>query len=468
VTLAEQDISVDHKDPSAPKERSLHLVGRVAVPSEPSPGEPRPSEESVPLLGQLIGNYRIVAKIAQGGMGTVYEAVHQHIGRRAAIKILGPELSRDVENATRFLNEARAVNLVKHHGLVQIFEFGQLPDDTSYIIMEFLEGESLATRMERAGGRLGVEGMRLARQIATTLAATHQRGVIHRDLKPSNVMIVPDSEAPGGERTKILDFGIAKVVSRPDKDSPHFQTGNGVVLGTPIYMAPEQCRATGHVDDKADVYSLGVMLYQMLCGQPPFMAKEPVEVMAMHLCMTPRPLRERDPTISEDLSTLINSMLAKSPTDRPTMNQVAAELERLEGPPRVRPSLQTLEEFFAARDLRESSTPALPVTPRWQPFLLLSTFLMGLAALALGAWAWFGYRRGERPPPERPPLAAPQPPAAQPPAPVLPEAPAAAPTPAPAARPAPRAGGPAKEPGKAPRPVPKHVVKGDEDVEIFR
>ena len=161
------------------------------------------------MKGERIGSYRVERLIGQGGMGAVYEAVHEQLGRRAAIKLLRRELSQDPQIAMRFFREARAANRVEHSGIVAIYEFGHLPDGTAYIIMEFLRGEALSARLRSRGGRLPYgDAVRIARQIASALAVAHAQDVIHRDLKPDNVMLVPDSEMPGGERVKILDFGM--------------------------------------------------------------------------------------------------------------------------------------------------------------------------------------------------------------------------------------------------------------------
>ena len=282
------------------------------------------------MKGERIGSYRVERLIGQGGMGAVYEAVHEQLGRRAAIKLLRKELSQDPQIAMRFFREAQAANRVDHSGIVAIYEFGHLPDGTAYIIMEYLRGEALSARLRARGGRLPyIDAVRISRQIASALAAAHARNVIHRDLKPDNVMLVPDSEMPGGERVKILDFGVAKVDSEVvGPAAEDFKTDTGMVLGTASYMAPEQCKGAGNVNDKADVYALGVVLYRLLCGQLPFRAEGQGEVMAMHIFSTPKPLRDHDPNIPTTLTSLVERMMAKDANERPSMAQVASELER--------------------------------------------------------------------------------------------------------------------------------------------
>ena len=224
------------------------------------------------MIGQQIGSYHVLRKIGAGGMGAVFEAVHQQIGRRAAIKILHGQYAEDPEVATRFLNEARAVNLVQHPGLVSIFEYGQLPDRTAYIIMEYLPAGSLAGRLKATEGGLGPAALRFARQMASALAAAHAQGIIHRDLKPANVMLASDPDTAGGERVKILDFGIAKVAA-PAGEAEGPLTRTGAMLGTAAYMSLEQCRNAATADAKSDVYSLGVICYEMLAAAAPSSAK---------------------------------------------------------------------------------------------------------------------------------------------------------------------------------------------------
>lgn len=283
------------------------------------------------MEGQRIGNYRVVRKIGQGGMGSVWEAKHEQLGRRAAIKLLRRELTADPQVEVRFFNEAKAASRVDHPSIVKIDEFGHLPDGTAYIIMEYLSGDPLSVRLRNLGGKLQLPDIfRISRQIASALAATHAKGIVHRDLKPDNVMLVPDSEVAGGERVKILDFGIAKVIT--DYSGPgaeEFKTNTGLVLGTATYMAPEQCKGAGDVTEKADVYSLAVVMYRMCCGKVPFRAEGPGEVMAMHIFSQPQPLRDVEPRIPEPLAALIHRMMSKEPHERPTMAQVAGELEKM-------------------------------------------------------------------------------------------------------------------------------------------
>lgn len=221
---------------------------------------------SAPSVEKHIGQYKILRTLGAGGMGTVYLGEHRLLGRRAAIKTLLPALSSHREIVDRFFTEARAISAISDPGVVSIFDFGYHVDGTAFIVMEFLEGESLSARLERLGTLRLVDALRLARQLSSSLAAAHDRGIVHRDLKPGNVFLVRDPEVPGGERTKILDFGICKL-GDPECTTT---TQTGTMLGTPVYMSPEQCRGAGRVDHRSDIYSLGCVLFHMLAGRPPF------------------------------------------------------------------------------------------------------------------------------------------------------------------------------------------------------
>ncbi len=276
------------------------------------------------VVGSKIQSYRIIRQIGRGGMGNVYEARHEQIERRAAIKVLHPEYARDAEMAQRFFNEARAANVVGHPGLVSIYELGTLDNGAAYIIMEYLEGDSLRQRIRRPGGCQEEEALRIARQIAGALQAVHAKGIIHRDLKPDNIILVADSEVSGGERAKVLDFGIAKLLH--GSESGRGLTNTGAVVGTPAYMAPEQCGMRMPVSDRTDVYALGVMLFEMLAGKPPFFGEGPTALIGQHLFVDPPPLPQQ---VSPDAAALVLRMLAKGPADRPSMVEVATALSSL-------------------------------------------------------------------------------------------------------------------------------------------
>ncbi len=304
------------------------------------------------MVGTQIGNYRIVRSIGAGGMGVVYEALDPRIARRAAIKVLRADLAADPEVAARFINEARPVNKVHHSGIVDIFEVAQLAG-AAYIVMEFLDGESLARRMEAFPAWRCAAVVRAARQIASAMAAAHARNIVHRDLKPDNVMLVADPETHAGERTKLLDFGIAKLEHALALD---VRTRTGLLMGTPTYMAPEQYRGSGLVDDRADVYSLGVVLFEMLSGTLPFCSGTPAEMMAAHLFDEPPDLQRARPDAPAPLVALVSEIaLAKAPGQRPSMVQIGAQLELLGAPRQTGP-------MAAEPPATISSTTPLPST----------------------------------------------------------------------------------------------------------
>ena len=267
-------------------------------------------------------------------MGVVYEALNDAIERRVAIKVLHAEYAKDKETASRFFDEARAVNRIEHPSLVQVSDYGRTADDTAYLVMEFLRGESLAQRLDKthaAGKRLELsEVIRIAWQTADALRAAHEKSIVHRDMKPDNLMLVRDPIAPGGERVKILDFGIAKAVAAAAGETlPGVQTATGLLVGTPTYMAPEQCRGGVEVTERADVYSLGVVLYQLLSGAPPFVSTSPGDVIAMHILEPLPPLPVRAPDVAQPVTQLVTEMLSKKPTDRPSMAEVVDKLHAL-------------------------------------------------------------------------------------------------------------------------------------------
>jgi eukaryotic-like serine/threonine-protein kinase len=278
-----------------------------------SPQSAAPSDD--PIVGRVVGHYRITEYVARGGMGTVYRAEHDLIGKPVAVKVLRSELSKDPLMVQRFFNEAVAASSIRHPGIVEVFDFGHLPTGRAYIVMEFLEGETLHRRLERQGRLSELAAAVIARGISVALAAAHAKEIVHRDLKPDNVFLVSDPELPTGERCKVLDFGIAKLANR-DFGNPA-KTRTGTFMGTPLYMSPEQARGANDLDHRADIYSLGCMLYEMVTGDPPFIADGAAEILAMQLYGEPVPPRERVPALSAELDDLILRMLAKDPDERP-------------------------------------------------------------------------------------------------------------------------------------------------------
>ena len=275
------------------------------------------------MVGSVVGSYRVVRQIGEGGMGRVYLAEHTLIGKRAAVKVLLPQYSTNAEIVNRFFNEARASSILKHPSVVDVYDFGNLADGSAFIVMEYLEGESLSARLQRER-RLQVDLLfDVGRQVAGALAAAHQRGIVHRDLKPDNIFLVVDADLRGGLRAKILDFGIAKLTDDPGAPTSA-ATRTGAIIGTPTYMSPEQCRGAGKVDHRTDVYALGCVIYEMATGRPPFVGEGPGDVIAAHMFQDPPSLNG---ILPENLAHAVARMLAKQPQDRfQNMSEVVAAL----------------------------------------------------------------------------------------------------------------------------------------------
>jgi eukaryotic-like serine/threonine-protein kinase len=266
------------------------------------------------MIGQILGGYRVIEQLGTGGMGVVYVGQHELIGKRAAVKVLLPELSRDAAVVRRFFNEARAATQVRHPGIVEVFDFGHRDDGIAYIVMELLHGETLSARVRRQGRVPVTTSIRLVQQISGALGAAHTAGIVHRDLKPENVFVVRDPDVTGGERAKVLDFGIAKLAG--DMSAEELKTRTGAVIGTPRYMAPEQCRGAREVDHRADLYALGCIFYELLCGRPPFLEKGIGDLFAAHMFMPPQPPSTYEPSVPPALDAVILNLLAKTPEQR--------------------------------------------------------------------------------------------------------------------------------------------------------
>lgn len=277
-----------------------------------------------------IGRYQVVRLLGQGGMASVYEACETSLNRRVAIKVLHAELGRDSDVITRFVSEGRIVNGIRQPSLVPVHEQGQLADGSYYIVMELLEGETLSKRLQRSVHRpLSMEEvLRLGRQVTEALATVHRHGVVHRDIKPDNLMLVLDPAVFGGIRVKILDFGLAKVLrARAGDDLP--KTVVGCAYGTISYMAPEQMFDARGATDRADVYSLGATLFEMITGKTPYSGSEPLQIWGAQLTKPAPDLRTLVPHAPRPLALTIQRMLNREPTARPSMEEVLRQLTYL-------------------------------------------------------------------------------------------------------------------------------------------
>jgi putative nucleotidyltransferase with HDIG domain len=278
------------------------------------------------MIGTTLGSYRIITELGSGAMGTVYYAEHLVIGRRAAIKVLRPELALRTDLVERFLVEARAVNEIRHPNIVDISEIGS-ENNLHFLVMELLEGCTLGERLERQPLLAPDKVVAIVGQVAAAVGAAHERGIVHRDIKPENVFLTNHPDEP--DRVKVLDFGIVKLLEAAAAvGGGRRNTQAGVVLGTPTYMSPEQCTGEADLDHRSDIYSLGIVAYEALTGQVPFKAVGVGKLILAHVNEPPRPPRELNPDIPAALSDVVLQALAKSPADRPaTMRALRSALE---------------------------------------------------------------------------------------------------------------------------------------------
>ena len=280
-------------------------------------------------VGRVLGDrYRILERIGEGGMGTVWLCEHVALGKRMAVKILRPEFSRDEELARRFEQEARAASQIGQENIIDVVDFGRTPEGSLYLVMEALEGESLARLLRRAGPLPVGRAIGILLQICRALGAAHARGIVHRDLKPENVIVVRRED--GSDFAKVVDFGISKSGGSAEQGRI---TRAGSIIGTPEYMAPEQASAAA-VDHRCDVYALGVLAYEMLTGSLPFQGETAVATLLKHQGERPAPPRQRRPDLPAELEAAILRALAKDPADRQqSMAELAAEIGRFAGGP---------------------------------------------------------------------------------------------------------------------------------------
>jgi serine/threonine-protein kinase len=293
--------------------------GAAACPADGTPLAPDP------LLGRVVDErYRLLARIGQGGMGTVYRAEHVLLRKRVAVKVLRRELSLDDDLVRRFQQEAIAASQIGQENIVDVTDFGRTPDGALYFVMEELEGQSLAALLRTAGPLPVARAALVLAQVCRALAAAHGRGIVHRDLKPDNVIITRRDD--GSDFVKVVDFGISKNGAGPERGRI---TRAGTIIGTPEYMAPEQ-GAAATVDHRADVYAFGVLAYELVTGSLPFHGESAIATLLEHQVKPPEPPSRRRPGLLPELEALILRALEKRPAARQqSMAEVAADLTRV-------------------------------------------------------------------------------------------------------------------------------------------
>jgi eukaryotic-like serine/threonine-protein kinase len=303
--------------------------------SRPVESAPAAGTKGHTLIGRTIdGRYQVLELLGEGGMGVVYRCRRRIFDNEVAVKILRSEFAKNAEATERFVTEAKAASSIGHPHIVGVLDFGELADGSVYFAMEHVPGKTLGELIESGELRGSSRIARIGRQLAEGLGAAHAIGIVHRDLKPENILVF---QKDGGDFVKILDFGIAKVAGAQNKI-----TRAGAIFGTPHYMSPEQCRGSA-VEARSDIYSLGVILYELAAGQPPFGGDNPLGVLSQHLNVKPLPPSGLDgaPPLPAGLESIILACLAKEPRDRPaSMSDIAAalaEIERGEPAPELPP-----------------------------------------------------------------------------------------------------------------------------------
>jgi serine/threonine-protein kinase len=372
----------------------------------------KPEEESRfdPLVGAVLADrYQIVRRIGEGGMGAVYEAKHTVIGKRVAVKVLLEKFLAKSDFVARLLQEARLASSIGHEHIVDVTDFGTTTDGRSFVVMEFLDGESLAELAMREAPLPIERSLGIARQVASALGAAHAKGIFHRDVKPENIYLVKRGDA---DFVKVVDFGISKAV-KPGGDEGgegYRLTHTGLLLGTPLYMSPEQARGEEDLDHRVDIWALGVLLYECLTGEVPFRANNYLGIISQVLTHKPTPPSKLRPELG--LSDAVEAVVMRAmEKDRALRYQTMADLER------------DLERLLAG-DQNVGFVPraagavvATSAAPQRWPLLTVGGIVL-VAAAAVVAW------------PSKPPVVQPAPAPVVQPAPPAPTPPVVAPPPA--------------------------------------
>lgn len=328
--------------------------------------------------GDKAGVWRVESELGRGGMAAVYAVTHSRFGKRAALKlahtsILGPEFTPEA-----FLREARIVNLVEHPSVPDVFATGTY-DGRPYLVMERLSGQTLGQRLDR-GPMTHPTALGVLLELCDVLGTAHEACVVHRDLKLDNVFLL-DAPCAGGHRIKLLDWGVAHVIGEPDPL-------RGMIAGTLTYVAPEQIRGDG-LTPAADVYALAVLAYQMLFGAPPFVARDDLALIKLHVQQPPPAPQTLWPDVDPELAALLLAMLAKDPVDRPSLPEVVRVLSavkaRLEAAAKPAPKRRWMDDVPAQPPCDPLGRPSLRLTAKGKK-LIGTAMALGMALVSLGGW----------------------------------------------------------------------------------
>jgi eukaryotic-like serine/threonine-protein kinase len=375
--------------PAAVRERKTEPA-MTAVPHHVADEDSGPRD---PLIGSVVdGRYKVLERVGSGGMGAVYKVEHQRMGKIAAMKVLHRDLAKNAEVMLRFRREAEAISKLTSAHTVQTFDFGTA-EGAMYLVMEYVRGDDLGAIVRRDGPLPFARVAPIFEQVCDALAEAHELGIVHRDLKPENILVVHGRD--GHDHAKVLDFGLAKLSERQEMNEV---TGRGAIIGTPYYMSPEQIRGE-ELDSRSDIYSLGVVMYRVLCGEPPFQAQSPVGVLTKALTddVVPPSRRRPDAHIAPAVDAIVGKAMAKVRDDRyPTVEALKADIEEARAElspvtprrplPRPEPPMSSAhtrlrrEDFDAyERSLRRRS---------WLRGIVLPLVLLLAAGGGVGYWRW--------------------------------------------------------------------------------
>ncbi|MEM6954099.1 MAG: serine/threonine-protein kinase [Myxococcota bacterium] len=342
---------------------------------------------------EVAGQFRIVKRIGAGGMGAVYKAEQPDMNRHVAIKILHKRYLSRSDLVSRFRREARAMSHLSHPNTARVFLYGQLDDGACYFVMEYLEGRNLAQLVRAEGPMEPTRAVEVMAQVCSALDEAHRAGIIHRDLKPENIFLTVQGGI--GDYPKVLDFGLAKVTEKQMKPGSMILTREGMVFGTPEFMSPEQARGKP-LDARSDIYSLGVIMYELLSGKLPFDAKQPIEFIQLHVNAPPIPLNERVPDVPPALNAAVMRALEKDADDRyataadfaEAMRQAIAPVPSV--PMTSQPAPAAAPQAAPAQPSERAPAPRIDVSsvpqppPSKMPYVVLG---LGIALAIFGAVA---------------------------------------------------------------------------------